>query len=117
MLSAMKLLKKISIIVVLGYLLLWLVTATLGIHHFEGILDDNIERIETKPKNIKDLENIHVDAEGYWQYLKCRAVAPFVIHYEFAFISSSIAGGAGKGVVFWFFGYKKSLHMERYWVI
>jgi hypothetical protein len=121
--ATMKRSKRILSILIGIYILMWLLTATWGHYDlyktFDGDMSDPNSGIQLvhKVKNLKDPSQAEVSVEGYWRYRKCFSMAPFVVRFEYAYIGSSISGGAGKGIALWFFGYKHLLSHESYWEI
>lgn len=125
--------RKLLIAFAMGYLVLWTITALVGLPHVDHAFDRELatgsvgfgdaDNRETPVQRIDFFDladpgslSSHI-RETPW---RCRskgvAVAPFVIVDEAAWQDHLLSGFGGRRLVFWVFGYVRWIPLRRYWV-
>lgn len=125
--------RKLLIAFALGYLVLWAITALVGLpqvdHAFDrdlatgsvgfgdaGNVEIPVQRIDYF--DLADPESLpaHVPETPWRCRSKGVAVAPFVIVDEAAWQDHLLSGFGGRRLVFWVFGYVRWIPLRKYWV-
>ena len=126
--------KKMLTITFSLYCGLWAVTALVGIPSVDNAFDRQFSegfslmaqeehgpviRIEHmgNPKDLRDGSNNDLPDKPWRYRSRGIAVAPFVIIDEAAWVTAPLGGGAGRRIVFWFFGLQGWIPLKWYWSV
>lgn len=127
---------RMSVRIALGiYLLMWLLTALIGIPSVDRRFDEDLamgsvgfggpHNVPMPVKRVAFFDVSDLDPSTLLRNApdtpwRCRsngfAVAPFVIIDEVAWQDHILSGFSGRRLVFWFFGFIRWVAIKQYWV-